>query len=144
MAADKQMFYANGIGHLQIRVPNGESFTPTILSDTLYAPEMALTVVSISRIAKAGFAVSFEGNACKIKNKKGVVVGTIPANNNGLYQVKHVCAANAMVDEVIDIRTLHRRLGHVVVNSIHALVRSQAIRGVSLIDNGQPIYCESC
>jgi len=83
-----------------------------------------LMMVSISHIAKAGFAVSFEGNICKIKNKKGVVVGTIPSNNNRLYQVEHVCAANTTADEVIDIRTLHRRLGHVVANGIHALVCS--------------------
>jgi len=80
MAADKWMFYANGIGDLQIHVPNGKSFMPAILSNTLYAPEMALTVVSISQIMKAGFAVLFEGNTCKIKNRKGVVVGTIPAS----------------------------------------------------------------
>ena len=44
MAADKCYFYANGIGDLQIRVPNGESFTLMILQDALYAPEMALTL----------------------------------------------------------------------------------------------------
>jgi hypothetical protein len=58
MAADKRLFFANGIGDLRIRVPNGESsYTPVILRDALYAPEMALTVVSIGRIAKAGLTV---------------------------------------------------------------------------------------
>ena len=144
MAADKHLFFAEGMGDLRIRVPNGESFTPVILCDALYAPSMALTVVSISRIAKAGLSVAFEGSTCKITNQKGAVVGTIPSNNNGLYRVEHVCAATAAADEVIDIRTLHRRLGHVAASSIRALVRTQAIQGVSLIDDGQPIYCESC
>ena len=144
LAADKRYFYAEGMGDLRIRVPNGESFTPIILRDTLYAPSMALTVVSISRIAKSGMKVAFEGSTCKITNQKGVVVGKIPTNNNGLYRVEHVCVANASADEVIDIRTLHRRLGHVAASSIHALVRTQAIQGISLIDDGQPIYCESC
>ena len=90
MAADKRLFFANGMGDLRIRVPNGESsHTPVILRNALYAPEMALTVVSISRITKAGLAVAFEGNTCKITNSKGSVVGMIPANANGLYRVEH-------------------------------------------------------
>ena len=144
LAADKRYFYAEGMGDLRIRVPNGESFTPIILRDTLYAPSMALTVVSISRIAKSGMKVAFEGSTCKITNQKGTVVGVVPTNNNGLYRVEHVCAASTSTDEVIDIRTLHRRLGHVAASSIRALVRTQAIQGISLIDDGQPIYCESC
>jgi len=55
-----------------------------------------------------------------------------------------VCAANATADEVINIRSLHHRLGHVVANSIRTLVCFQAIQGISLIDDGHPIYCESC
>src|ERR1700761_6180978 len=141
MAADKRLFFANGIGDVRIKVPNGESsFTPVILRDALYAPEMALTVVSISRIAKAGLSVSFEGSTCKITNKKGNVVGKIPSNNNGLYRVEHACAASVAA-EVIDVTVLHRRLGHIAADAIRTLIRSQAIQGVSLIDDGQPIYC---
>ena len=144
MAADKRLFFAKGMGDLRIRVPNGESsYTPVILRDALHAPEMALTVVSISRIVKAGFSVSFEGNVCKIVSKKGTVVGRIPSNNNRLYRVEHVCAASS-TNEVVDIPTLHCRMGHIAADSICALVRSSAIQGISLLDNGQPIYCESC
>src|ERR1700761_7342681 len=90
----KLVRYRNtGMGDLRIRVPNGESSTPVILRNALYAPEMALTVISINRIAKAGYTVSFEKEACKIKDGGGKVVGIIPANNNGLYQVEHVHAA---------------------------------------------------
>ena len=143
MAADKRHFFAKGMGDLRIQVPNGESFTPVILRDALYAPEMALTVVSISRIARAGYSVSFEGNACKITDNKGKTVGTVPSNNSGLYRVEHVCTASS-INEFVDIPTLHRRMGHIAADSIRALVRSGAITGVSLTDNGQPLYCESC
>ena len=105
---------------------------------------MALTVVSISRIAKAGLVVSFQGKTCKISNSQGQAVGTIPSTNNGLYRVEHVSAASATADEVIDIQTLHQRLGHAAASTIRGLIRSQAIQGVSLIDDGQPLYCDSC
>ena len=143
MAANKRVFYASGIGDVRIRVPNGQISTPVVLRDTLYAPDIALTVVSISRITKAGFTVSFEGKTCKITSPGGKTIGRIPANGNGLYRVEHMCAAG-VTDEVIDIRALHRRMGHVAADTIRALVRTQAISGISLIDDGQPIYCESC
>jgi transposase InsO family protein len=143
MAADKQQFFATGIGDLRIRVPNGKSSTPVILHDALYAPEMALTVISINRITKAGYSVSFEKEACKIKDGGGKVVGVIPANSNRLYHAEHVHAANS-TNEVMDVPTLHRRMGHIAVDSIHTLVRSHAIQGISLIDNGQPFHCKSC
>ena len=143
MAVDKRQFFATGMGDLHIRVPNGKSSTPVILQDTLYAPEMALMVISINRIAKASYTVSFEKEACRIKDGGGKVVGVIPANNNGLYQVKHVHTASS-TNEVVDVPTLHCRMGHIAVDSIRTLVHSNAIQGISLIDNSQPFYCESC
>jgi hypothetical protein len=80
MAADKRTFYAVGTGDLKIEVPNGESLTPILLKDVLHAPDMGITIVSISRIAKAGYAVTFKDNACQIRNKSDRVVGTIPAS----------------------------------------------------------------
>jgi hypothetical protein len=124
-------------------VLNGESSTPVILHNTIYTPEMALTVISINHITKAGYSVSFEKESCKIKDGGGKVVGVIPANNNGLYRVEHVHTASS-VNEVMDVLTLHRRMGHIVADSIRALVQSNAIQGISLIDNNQPFHCESC
>ena len=144
MAANKRMFFARGIGDLQIRVPNGKFSTAVTLRDTLYAPEIALTVVSVSRITKAGFAVAFEGNTCKITSPGGKTVGRIPATNNGLYRVEHVNVASTAADEVIDMRTLHKRLGHAAASTIRALIRSGAIQGILLKDDGQPFHCESC
>lgn len=67
IAANNRVFYANGLGDLKVDVP-----------------DMTLTVISISKIASAGYAVSFEGQECKIKNKKGKTIGRIPATTNGL------------------------------------------------------------
>ncbi len=112
-AADKRVFYAVGTGDLQVEVPNGESSSSVVLRDVLHAPDMALTIVSISRITKAGCAVSFEGDACKIKNKAGKVIGVVPASANGLYRVDHSVVAGAAI-ETVSLLTLHMlRFGHV-------------------------------
>ena len=82
------MFYAVGAGDFKIQVPNGSKSTPIVLKDALHAPDMGLTVVSVGRIANAGYTVAFKGNVCKIKNLKGDTVGSIPSTANNLYKVE--------------------------------------------------------
>jgi hypothetical protein len=88
MAVDKGVFYAIGQGDIRIKVPNGQKTTEVILWATLNAVDMGLMVVSIGCIANASYAVAFEGNLCKIKNKSRDIIGNIPAGPNGLYKVE--------------------------------------------------------
>ena len=82
-AADKGIFYAIGTRDLYIDVPNRQgTITPVTLHDTLYMPDMALTIVSIGHIMKFGYHIAFEDKSCKIKNKSGKIIGKIPANSN--------------------------------------------------------------
>jgi hypothetical protein len=144
-AANKRTFYAIGTGDLQVDVPNGGATTQVLLRDTLHAPEMALTIISIGRITSAGHSVIFEPKSCKIKNPAGKLIGNIPASSNGLYKVEHAYfAANTSPVERVDIHTLHRRLGHISATAIRSLVRHHAISGIELIDHGSPIICDSC
>jgi len=73
---------------------------------------MGLTVISVSRIAKAGYSVSFEGEEYKIKNKKGDTIGNIPVNER-----EHAYSA-ITVPEKVDILTLHGHLGHISADLI--------------------------
>ena len=141
-AANNRVFYAVGAGDLQIQVPNGASSSKVLLRDALYAPDMGLTVVSIGRITKAGCSVQFEDGLCKIK-RGGSTIGCIPASANGLYKVEHALVA-ASAPEFVDILTLHRRLGHISVDAIRTLVRSNAVTGLHLIDDFPPFTCDSC
>ena len=142
---DKCIFYAIGTGDLQIEVLNGSLTTAVLLKDTLHAPDMGVTIVSISRIAKAGYTVSFKGDSCKIKNCSGTIIGTIPATSNGLYKVDcaYVAAATAMLEHA-DMLTLHQCLGHIAPNTIRALIKSGAIEGIQLIDDGSALICDLC
>ena len=116
-AADKRVFYVIGVRDIVIDVPNGESSTQIRLKDALHAPDMGATIVSISRIAKAGFSVCFEGQSCKIKDSRDKIIGEIPASDNGLYKVDRVYSA-IMTQERVDLATMHRRLGHIAPDAI--------------------------
>jgi len=107
-ATDKRLFYSQGMGDLRTTVPNGESSTPMLLKDVLYAPDMGLTIVSINWIAKAGHTVTFEGETCKIKGKEGKIIGIVQATPNGLYRVDHSETADAVAETAM--LDLHRRL----------------------------------
>jgi len=142
-AANKRVFYVIGARDLRVEVPNGESSTTVLLCDALHAPNMGLTVVSISQIASAGYSVSFEGKSCKIKNKAGVTIGNIPASTTGLYKVELTYAATDMLERV-DLPMLHRPLGHISADSIHSLFRHHLIDGIDLVDDGSTLLCDSC
>ena len=140
-AADKRVFYAIGTGDVQIQVPNGATSTPITLRDVLHAPDIGITVVSVSRIAKAGHKVLFNEDKCKIMDKNDNVVGNITVNNNGIYKVLHAGAATL---ELVDLPTLHRRLGHISVNTIRNLIKNNIVAGLQLSDDSSPFFCESC
>ena len=141
-AANNRSFYAVGMGDLEINVLNGALSTKVLLCDALYAPDLGLTVVSISCIVKAGCTVEFEDGTCKIK-RNGCIIGNVPASTNGLFKVDHMLAAAESLKHV-DILTLHRRLGHIALDTIHTLICNKAVSGIYLIDDHPSFACDSC
>jgi hypothetical protein len=115
-AADQRPFYAVGVGDVHIQVPNGASSTPIVLRDVLHAPDIGATVVSVGRIAKAGYSVLFEGDRCKIMTKNKATIGNIPVSANNIYKVMHVRAAT-LDSEQVNIAMLHRRPGHTSIST---------------------------
>jgi hypothetical protein len=92
---------------------------------------MGLTIVSVSRIAAAGYSVTFESTSCKIKSKTGKIMGNIPASPNGLYKVEHALAAAAAAEQV-DIPTLH--YNQISADAICSHVHTNAVTGLHPID----------
>jgi hypothetical protein len=88
-----------------------------LLQDVLHAPDIGLTVMSISHIANARNSMSFEGQECKIQNKNRNVIGRIPTSMNGLYKVEHKFAGAATTKHV-DILTHHKQLSHISADAM--------------------------
>ena len=61
-AADGQEFEATGLGDMHIELPNRRSKLQILLKNVLYTPTMGLTLVSISKITKAGLTTVFHKN----------------------------------------------------------------------------------
>jgi hypothetical protein len=119
--ANKHVFYTVRTGDLQVKVPNGNSSTTILLRDALHAPDMGITIISVSHIAKARYSVCFKGNSCKIQNWSSETIGDILASTNSLYKVEHVCMA---VDPIkhIDLVMLQGQLSHIAPDAIWTLI----------------------
>src|ERR1700678_2572448 len=63
-AADKRVFHAHGKRNMRIHIPNNGSTTTILLKNVLYAQDMGLTIISISRVAAAGYSALFRANFC--------------------------------------------------------------------------------
>jgi hypothetical protein len=79
-------FMATGVRQIRLEMPNRESAMKIMLKDILYCPDLAFTLISLSRYNVASFAVTLKGSSCIINDKKGKNIGQIPLKN-GLYRV---------------------------------------------------------
>ena len=57
----------------------------TVFKNAVHVLDMAFTVISKSRLNKAGFSVTFKKGICTIKDPKARMIATIP-HSNGLYK----------------------------------------------------------
>jgi hypothetical protein len=86
--ANKLAFDTTGCGDMEIEVPfgNGRS-SKVLLKDVLYAKNMGVTLVSISRVTAAGHKAIFDGPSLKIFNS------TCKGNLTDLRRILHLSLA---------------------------------------------------
>nr|GAT43935.1 polyprotein [Mycena chlorophos] len=148
-AADNGSFLAIGQGDLHVEIPNGKGVkTRILLRGVLYAPKIGLTLVSVSKITDAGYAVLFRENFCKIFSGRQKLIGVIN-KTRGTYRVQSafnwqtVTAAPA-IEELVSIEDLHRRLGHVAPDAAKRLVSEGHVTGVKIDPASTIASCNSC
>jgi len=83
---DGQQLKAVGIGNIYIQLPNGSGHTKSLLRNMIHAPDMAFTLISVSKLDEAKCSVSFNKGICTIKNPTGVMMAKI-LRADGLYQI---------------------------------------------------------
>ena len=86
MTADGRTLKAVGMGNLYLELPNGSKQTQVIFKNTVHAPDMAFTLLSISKLDKSDHKVIFHKQMCTILNLKGETIAKIP-HSQGLYCV---------------------------------------------------------
>ena len=80
------MFDALGTGHLKLSTRAGEKPIEIQLKDTLYAPKIAFTLISIGRCDDAGYCTEFSHQKCVIKSANSKMLLQAP-KLHGLYHL---------------------------------------------------------
>ena len=145
---DGRSLKAVGMGNLHINLPNGSRRTPVIFKNAVHAPEMAFTLLSISKLNKSDHKVVFHKQICTITNPKGLTITKIP-HFQGLYcvqgpeQAKTPLNANAAILK-LSISEAHHCLGHISSDAIKHTVSKGFITGINLNESSKPEFCEAC
>ena len=109
------------MGDLHIELPNGSGKTKVTFRNAVHAPSMAFTLISISRLDKAGYSVTFNKGMCTIRNPNAKTIATIP-HRDRLYklvgnQLKGPETANTASGKM-SINEAHRKLGHIAHSAV--------------------------
>ena len=123
-AADKTVFMATGLGHININVPNGKDTTAVMLQDVLYCPDLDYTLISLAKCNVAGFIVLLKDKSCCIKDSKGRQIGRIP-QYHGLYHVNKGFSVHIATYKGIWVHTLnelHQKMGHISHTVVKCLI----------------------
>jgi hypothetical protein len=143
-AADDHIFKAIGEGDVRIEIPNKASKTSMTLKEVLYCLNLGFTLVSILKIAAAGYTVMFKGDICRILDRTGRIVGEIEVSN-GLYRVSSDSdKASVAFTQKTTITNLHKRLGHISPVMVKSMIASKACDGLELDERSSMTPCASC
>ncbi|KAF5388355.1 hypothetical protein D9615_000329 [Tricholomella constricta] len=117
--------------------------------DTIHTPNLSHNLISIGRLGAAGFTTAFGKHGATFIDPSGneflfgPTVGT-------MYKVetseqKAVVLYSRSKTKPTDFATWHRRLTHVGVDSIEAMIRGGLVRGLELTGKGRPVgKCKDC
>ena len=146
--ADGWQLKAIGMGDLKMDLLNGSKTMNMTFKDVIHSPDMAFTLISISRLNKAGYQVNFNKGMCKIMNLKGHVIVTIPHSDrlNRVIATKPSSNGNyaATASGKMSISEAHRKLGHLSYGAISHAVLKGYITGIELDSDSKPEFCEAC
>ena len=137
---------AIGMGDLNIELPNGPRKTKVTFKNAIHAPSMALRLISISRLDKAGYSVLFSKGMCTIRDPKARTIAIIP-HSDGLYKLvanqstKSETANTASTK--MSINKAHRKLGHIAHSAIKHAITKGLITGIELDLDSKVEFCEA-
>jgi transposase InsO family protein len=146
-----------------------------ILQDVLYVPELHGNLLSVSQLARRGADVRFAKGGCQIYDQHGALtcdgslrgnlyimpirvaapeetarvavlhVDSFPIDGDIATPSAEVALAARNSTSKADVHTWHRRLGHLHVDAVLAMVKKGMVRGMEIVGNhSPPDNCEAC
>src|SRR5688572_5737299 len=141
--ANGTKFKSTGTGNISIPLSSKETMTAF---DVVHAPDLAINLLAVHKIAKEGKTVLFDEQGCRIINQQlkfnsKNVIATATAVN-GLYCLDRQKSHSFAVMSTSVVNLWHRRLGHLNRPSMR-LLQIKMSSGVQS-DEVSSIPCEAC
>lgn len=95
-----------GTGNIKISVPNGDQLQEITLTNALYMPDMAHSLISVPALNTTGCEVVFRSGTCKIWSPTGMLVLTILMHTSGLYLIDDTNQSTKHATSAITVHTV--------------------------------------
>ncbi|KAF7377535.1 Transcription factor [Mycena sanguinolenta] len=153
-SADNHTFYATGSGKVPMTVLHNGRRINMMLLDVFHAPEMPLTLVSVSRMARSGHAVHVEKDSAHVLTPDRATLFVVP-ERNGLYPVQEVHAAATSTPNPVSmpavntacttltLHEFHCRMGHADIRGLQNMINKGLVTGIKLT-NTDAVACRGC
>ncbi|SGY38242.1 BQ5605_C003g01985 [Microbotryum silenes-dioicae] len=136
---------STGCGSVRLSTPAG----PVVATNVLLVPSLPCNLLSVRRLDRLGFSISFGSGCAKISNSSGTVVATAQAVANDLYALDVApspCMPNALLatPHRVPLLTLHRRFAHLPVAQLKNVVQNGLVTGVDWVYSGEEVRSFNC
>ena len=139
--ANKGTFDALWTGHLKLTTWVGGKSIDIQFKDTLYAPKITFTLISIGQCDEARYCTEFAHQKCVIKSATSkTLLQTLKLY--GLYHLDNELAKNQAYQSLVAIE-IHKRLGHISQKAPRHLLKHGMILGIELNSIGDKITCKA-
>ncbi|SCZ88451.1 BZ3500_MvSof-1268-A1-R1_Chr2-1g04419 [Microbotryum saponariae] len=123
---------STGSGSVELNTTSGR----VAVADVLHVPSLPCNLLSVRRLDRLGFTVSFGSNVATIRNAAGTAVATARAIANDLYTLDLAaapCTPHALLasPSQVSLLTLHNRLAHLPVLLLKRIVQKGMVTGVA-------------
>jgi hypothetical protein len=113
-----------------------------LLKDTIFCPEFAFTLLSVSRVDKAGGYVLFGEGKARLYSKDKVQCSEILATD-GLYKLAAKKGLPSTAATVMSKTEAHRKLCHINHRAVEQMVKNGST-GIEIDPNSKEEFCEPC
>ncbi|KAF7374244.1 Transcription factor [Mycena sanguinolenta] len=140
-SADNHTFYATRSGKVPMTVLHNGRRINMMLLDVLHAPEMPLTLVSVSRMARSGHAVHVEKDSAHVLTPDRTTLEVHAAATPTPNPVSTPAVNTACM--TLTLHEFHCRMGHADVRGLQNMISKGLVTGVKLTDMDEE-PCRGC
>lgn len=141
-----------GTGKVEIEVLVNNRWIKRYLENVRYAPKSSVNLFSIGQLTNKGYTAQFKGKHCIVVDSSNEIVATGMKHDDGLVRMIFRMPENRQLESCFavtehissnSLQQWHRRLGHINIAQIKAMVKKNLVSGIDFT-NERDFFCQEC